>query len=329
MFPQIQQRLEQKISETKHALSTFTNTRQEAQTELTDLVRSRTELECIVADLQSTGEQEGDRRAELEEGIVAVEHQISVKERELGALIPQWNDYRAREAAEKRKMEDAKARLNALFAKQGRVKRFRTKAERDNYLHQEIASLEAYQKNRTSVLESTKGDLTSTRDALSEVTRRISGLQDSVEDGKKRVRDLGDQLSGLKDQQSDLAERRKELWREDSKLDGLLAHAADELKSAERNLASMMDKVCVCAPFIYSIQTNRVFSRTLVRVFGLSTKLPSDLIWKGYTDHCTASLKSLTRHSVLQSNLPLGTGILSFLQHNRQTDRFTAYSTSL
>ncbi|KAL4070010.1 RecF/RecN/SMC [Scleroderma yunnanense] len=236
------QRLEQKISETKHALSTSTITRQDAQAELTDLVRSRTELECVIADLQSAGEQEGGRRAELEREVATVEHQIIAKERELGALMPQWNDYRAREATEKRKMEDAKAQLNALFAKQGRVKRFRTKTERDNYLRQEIASLESYQRNRSSVLESTREDLTSKRENLSEVMRRIDGLQGGVEDGKKRVRDLGDQLSELKDKQSDLAEHRKDLWREDSKLDGLLAHAADELKSAERNLASMMDK---------------------------------------------------------------------------------------
>ena len=59
------------------------------------------------------------------------------------------------------------------------------------------------------------------------------------------MRTLGEQLAELKDQQSDLSERRKELWREDSKLGGLLGHAGDELKSAERNLASMMDKVSV------------------------------------------------------------------------------------
>ena len=309
----IAQRLEQKISETKHALSTSTIARQDAQTELTDLVRSRTELECTIADLQSAGEQEGGRRAELEKEITTVEHQISSKERELGALIPQWSDYRTREAAEKRKMEDTKAQLSALFAKQGRVKRFRTKAERDNYLHQEIASLESYQKNRVSVLESTKGDLTSTREALSEVTRRIDGLQDSVEDGKKRVRDLGDQLSELKDKQSDFAERRKELWREDSKLDGLLSHAADELKSAERNLASMMDKVCPCAPFKPSVRTNRIFHRILVRVFELLIEFPNDITWRGYMGRCIVSLKSPTRHSVLRSSLPPGTGNSSFL----------------
>lgn len=140
-------------------------------------------------------------------------------------------------------MEEARTQLNALFAKQGRVKRFRTKAERDNYLREEITSLEAYQNTRSGVLESTRRDLASTQASLDEIVQRVDGIQGSLEDGKQRVRTLGEQLAELKDQQSDLSERRKELWREDSKLGGLLAHAGDELKSAERNLASMMDKV--------------------------------------------------------------------------------------
>jgi structural maintenance of chromosome 3 (chondroitin sulfate proteoglycan 6) len=140
-------------------------------------------------------------------------------------------------------MEEARTQLNALFAKQGRVKRFGTKAERDNYLRQEIAALEAYQNTRSAVLDSTKQDLASTKESLNDVIRRVDGIQGSAEDGRQRVRNLGEQLTGLKDRQSELSERRKELWREDSKLDGLLAHAGDELKSAERSLAAMMDKV--------------------------------------------------------------------------------------
>ncbi|KAI9568335.1 RecF/RecN/SMC [Boletus coccyginus] len=228
------QRLEQKISQTKHNLSTLGITRQDAQSELSDLVRSRTELECIIADLQSAGENEDGRRAELENELAALEQQIQLKERELSQLIPRWNDARARESVEKRRMEEARTQLNALFAKQGRVKRFRTKAERDNYLRQEIASLGAYQ--------NTRQDLASTKASLDDIVQRVDGIQGSLEDGKQRVRTLGEQLAELKDQQSDLSERRKELWREDSKLGGLLAHAGDELKSAERNLASMMDK---------------------------------------------------------------------------------------
>ncbi|KAF8839572.1 RecF/RecN/SMC protein [Paxillus ammoniavirescens] len=236
------QRLEQQISQTKHNLSTLGITRQDAQSELSDLIRSRTELECIIADLQSASEQEGGRRSALESEITAVEQQIRAKEEELSQLIPLWTGSRSREAGEKRKMEEARTQLNALFAKQGRVKRFGTKAERDNYLRQEIAALEAYQNTRSAVLDSTKQDLASTKESLNDVIRRVDGIQGSAEDGRQRARNLGEQLTGLKDRQSDLSERRKELWREDSKLDGLLAHAGDELKSAERNLAAMMDK---------------------------------------------------------------------------------------
>ncbi|KAH7885116.1 RecF/RecN/SMC [Phlebopus sp. FC_14] len=236
------QLLEQKISETTHTLSSLNLTRQDAQAELSELVRSRTELECSVADLQSAGELEGGRREELQNEISTIRQRIAAKEHELSEIIPHWTESRSREIGEKRKMEEARSQLNALFSKQGRVKQFRTRTERDHYLRQEITSLESYRDSRSSVLESTQNDLASTRESLADVSTRLLGIQSSIEDGKQRVREIGDQLAELKGQQSNLNERRKELWREDSKLDGLLAHAGDELRSAERNLAAMMDK---------------------------------------------------------------------------------------
>lgn len=149
------------MSQTKHNLSTLNITRQDAQSELSDLVRSRTELECIIADLLSAGEREEGRRAEFETELTSLERQIQSKEGELSQLIPRWNDARARESVEKRKMEEVRTRLNVLLAKQGRVKRFWTVAERDKYLRQEIASLDAYQNTRSAVLESTRQDLAS------------------------------------------------------------------------------------------------------------------------------------------------------------------------
>lgn len=35
----------------------------------------------------------------------------------------------------------------------------------------------------------------------------------------------------------------RDLWREDAKLDSTVAHAREELRTAERALAGMMDKV--------------------------------------------------------------------------------------
>lgn len=134
-------------------------------------------------------------------------------------------------------------KLSALFAKQGRVNRFKTKAERDTFLRQEITSIEAYQATQTAALDDMRAELDISRKGQIEVEGKIAGVQGRIEDGRKRVKELADRSVALKEMQSELVEKRKDLWREDTKLDSLLRHANDEMKTAERNLASMMDKV--------------------------------------------------------------------------------------
>jgi structural maintenance of chromosome 3 (chondroitin sulfate proteoglycan 6) len=220
--------------------------RQDAQSELTDLVRSRTELECIVEDLQTAGLRAGGKREQLDAELAQVAEKITEKENALEHLIPEWKAQRALEGAEKRKLDEANARLGALFAKQGRATKFRTKAERDTFLQREIASMNAYQKSQTAALEITRVEGEAARRSQQEIEEKIVDVQGKIEDGRTRVRDLGEQSVALKDQRSELTERRKELWREDTKLESLVRHAGEELKSAERYLASMMDKVCFC-----------------------------------------------------------------------------------
>ena len=219
-------------------------TRQGAQSELHDLIRSRTEVECIIDDLRSSSDLDGGKRAALESELSTVEKQITHKERELTKLIPQWESKRAKESAEKRKAQEASTKLGALFAKQGRVNRFRSKAERDAFLKNEIASVGSYQTTQTSALGSARAELSTARKSLEEIEEQIAGVHGSIDDGRKRVKELGEQLVALKDEQSELMERRKELWREETKLASLVSHAKEGMRSAENNLASMMDKVC-------------------------------------------------------------------------------------
>ena len=75
-----------------------------------------------------------------------------------------------------------------------------------------------------------------------ELVHRLESAQNGIEDEKTRIRHLSDELANLREQHTALSERRKSLWREDTKLDSLVGHAVDEMKSAERFLAGMMDK---------------------------------------------------------------------------------------
>lgn len=237
------QDLEKAISEAKHTLKTVALTRKDAQAELTDFVRTRTELECTIEDLRAADANAGGKREELEWELAQVEEKIVEREETLQELTPEWEAQRALEATEKRKLDEASARLASLFAKQGRATKFRSKGERDTFLKGEIASMKAFQKTQAAALETTRAELEAARQGMGEIDAQIAGVHSRIDDGKQRVRDLSEQAVGLKDQHSEFVERRKDLWREDTKLDSLVGRAGDELRTAERALAGMMDKV--------------------------------------------------------------------------------------
>ncbi|RDB15230.1 Chromosome segregation protein sudA [Hypsizygus marmoreus] len=234
--------LEKAISEANHSLQTLSISRQDSQVELTDFIRTRTELECTIADLRAADANAGGKRDALESELAQVEAKIQEKEELLSELLPQWTEQRALEATEKRSLDEANARLASLFSKQGRATKFRTKAERDTFLKHEIASMKAYQTTQTAALGTTRVELETARRGLGEIDSQIAEVHSKIEDGRKRVKDLAEQATTLKDQHSELSERRKDLWREDTKLDATVSREAEELRTAERVLAGMMDK---------------------------------------------------------------------------------------
>ncbi|KAJ7738464.1 structural maintenance of chromosome protein 3 [Mycena maculata] len=236
------QELDKAISETKHTLETLGTTRQDAQAELTDFIRTRTELECIVQDLQSAGARAGGKRDEYDTELHQIEEQIAAREASLAALIPDWEATRAREATERRALDEANTKLGSLFAKQGRGAKFHTKAERDAFLKQEIASMGTYKTSQAAALQTTKGELRDAQKGLGEIDTQIAGVQSKIEDGRQKSKGLAEDINGLKEKQAELVEKRKDLWREDTKLESLVTRAATELKTAERALAGTMDK---------------------------------------------------------------------------------------
>ncbi|TEB30541.1 RecF/RecN/SMC protein [Coprinellus micaceus] len=223
------QDLERKIQEAKHAQETLAQTKQDAQAELTDFVRSRTEIECIIEDLKAAGLSAGGKRQELEEELEQIQERIAEKEESLAEVLPEWENWKGKEAVEKRRLDEASARLA-------------TKGERDNFLRHEIESMKAYKATQASALENSRSELDSLRGSESEIQEQIQGVQENIDDGRKKVKDLGDQVTELKEKYKDLTEKRKDLWREDTKLDSLVSRASEELRSAERGLAGMMDK---------------------------------------------------------------------------------------
>ena len=172
-----------------------------------------------------------------------VEEKVAEKEELLEELLPEWEEQRALESTEKRRLGEASANLNSLFVKQGRVTKFTTKSERDAFLRHEIASVFAYKANQASTLEATRAELDTGKQLQNEIDTLIQSVKGRIEDGRQKAKEISENLAGLKEEHTKVTERRKDLWREDSKVDNLVSRASDELRTAERALAGMMDKV--------------------------------------------------------------------------------------
>ena len=235
--------METQIPAAKHELSTLQLTKHGAQAEIADLTRSQKELELRIADLRAANARAGGERSSLEGELVEIEAQIVQKEAALAALLPQWETHRASETDQRQALDEANGKLTALYAKQGRLERFRTRGERDQFLHSEIAALESHQAAQNGALEASRAELQTAVALRDQMDERIVDVIKRGQDSRSGARELGEELAALADQRGNWVEQRKDLWREDAKLDTTRSHAVDELRSAERSLASMMDKV--------------------------------------------------------------------------------------
>ncbi|KAG8878903.1 Structural maintenance of chromosomes protein 3 [Tulasnella sp. 332] len=236
------EKLEQDIKEMKQQLSIAKLSKQGYDDEMNELIRSRTELECTVADLQQAGERGEERKEELDADLHEILRKITQKEAELMELTPDLHDRVREEKEEKRRLDEVQARLEALGLKQGRVARYTSKAERDKFLKKEIASIESYERSQRLNTDETRAELTGLQNRLQEIERKGEEVIQNLDDRRERLRAIGEQLNGLREENSKLVESRKDLWREDAKLDSTVSHAREELRTAERTLAGMMDK---------------------------------------------------------------------------------------
>lgn len=236
------QRYEKALEEHKHALDALVAERDDIQAELTDFIGTRTEIECSISDMQSSSESNSGRRQQLQAELVQAEADIEAKEHTLSRILPEWEELRAQETHEKHRVQDIQARLAALHAKRGRANRFANKAERDAFLKAEIASLQAFKASQAQALDATRNEVQAAKATYASVEEQLQAMQRGVEENREKARALGEEATGLQQDVGDLEERRKEFWREDSKLDSTLNHENDELRKAERALAGMMDK---------------------------------------------------------------------------------------
>ncbi|EAL93703.1 hypothetical protein KXX16_006808 [Aspergillus fumigatus] len=180
-------------------------------------------------------------KARHDEDLRTVERAIKEREAELEELIPRFNAVREQEDNIKAQLNEAETIRQRLYAKQGRNSRFRNKSERDKWLQAEI------RENHTSI-STVQAVMAQTQEDIKELENDIALLEPETERLRQQIDGKGDtvhsveqQVQAAKDERDRLMDQRKELWREEAKLDSILANASNEVDRAERTLSQMMD----------------------------------------------------------------------------------------
>ncbi|GIJ98321.1 structural maintenance of chromosomes protein 3 [Aspergillus viridinutans] len=180
-------------------------------------------------------------KARHDQDLKTVETAIKEREAELEELIPRFNAVRDQEDNIKAQLNEAETTRQRLYAKQGRNSRFRNKSERDKWLQAEI------KENHTSI-STVQTVMAQTQEDIKELENDIALLEPETERLRQQIDGRGDtvhsveqQVQAAKDERDRLMDQRKELWREEAKLDSILANASNEVDRAERTLSQMMD----------------------------------------------------------------------------------------
>ncbi|KAJ5949284.1 hypothetical protein N7454_000868 [Penicillium verhagenii] len=172
----------------------------------------------------------------------AVQTAIQDREADLQTLLPDFNAAKDQEDGVKAQLTEAETSRQRLYAKQGRNSRFKNKSERDKWLQMEV------RENNRSVT-TVEGVVAQTKEDIKDLEKEISSLEPETERLRQQIDGRGDtihsvdeQVQNAKDERDKLMDQRKELWREEAKLDSVLSSASQEMDRAERSLSHMMDQ---------------------------------------------------------------------------------------
>lgn len=234
--------IDSEISELQTQIKLLAEERAQLEDERKDTARQKAKAELDVQSMLDNQNAAQQARTQHANDLREVQEQIQRRETELAQLLPEYNAKREQERILKQQMQDAEATRQRLYAKQGRQAQFRTKKERDQWLRKEIDDVNMALATRKAVTMQATED-------IAELEGQIGHLEAEIADMRSRIDNRGDEQQNIsadvtraKEDRDRLSDQRKELWREEAKLDSVIENARQELEKAEKFLSHMMDQ---------------------------------------------------------------------------------------
>ncbi|PKI85465.1 Smc3p [Malassezia vespertilionis] len=204
------------------------------------LGRHRAELESTLEDLGEA--RDASARTQLETQLRTLTDQIAAKDETLAEQTQAQR--RAAQALEQKRgeLEQIRSRIAALYAKQGRAAHFASAEERDAAVQSELAALDADAALLASASAAADKSCAEEDAQLQALAAQRTQLEASLASRSDALTRLGDAWRAQNEQRDALVEQKKELWKQETKINATLAHARDQHSAAQRTLAATMDR---------------------------------------------------------------------------------------
>ena len=167
---------------------------------------------------------------------------IKEHEDELKNLLPEYNSKLEEESTAKSELDTAEGTRRRLYEKQGRNARFRNKKERDDWLREQIDASYPQLAKIKAVRVQTAEDTAELEQEITDIEAEIEQMQEQLDSRGQGEDAIQKEIENTKAERDRLMDERKELWREDAKLDSVMSNAQNELRTAEKDLSKTMDQ---------------------------------------------------------------------------------------
>ncbi|EGX51877.1 hypothetical protein AOL_s00043g611 [Orbilia oligospora ATCC 24927] len=236
------EQLTKQLSKTGQEISLRKLEKQQLDRERREHLKTSTQLDLAVreyADNQSSRDQ-AKKKHKVE--VNRLQSEITSHRSELEKLIPEFYARRTEETKIRNELDKVRAVQNALHAKQGRSANFNSKKERDTFLRNDIAKIDANMARRQAARETLEQTISSTETHIESLEKDIEQTRQLRDNRTAALMDLNDKVREAESHWEKLVDKKKVLQREDARLDSDVKAIGDELRKAEVQLSWMMDR---------------------------------------------------------------------------------------
>ena len=209
----------------------------------TSAMTHRTKLDLECRELEEQLVQGKEVLADNKKELVRLNEEIGKVERELAETVqPAYDDARNEMMRMSNEREEARKRMEGLYAKQGRGKQFKTKKERDGHLRSQIGELATAMSEKEELLNEKRNKLSSLRKSLAAERKESEDKRRELEEKSTTLDDLAKSIDEKKRVRNEMADSRKEQWRGISELSGKVNDASEASRRAMYDVRKSMPR---------------------------------------------------------------------------------------